>query len=449
MGKIFESVSSDFFSILSGMSKNMYDDILTLLYDKSLKEDSFTFNKEVFVNYIEEYFNNNIYVGEDASEYRTSRDKATAVYRKLKARGWIDEEIGVNQNILVNFQDYTIAFLNLWFDYTQDNTFEFSGDVYELYNTIKNFDPVNAFVTLQKLVSNSQRLIKKLRSLNSNIKKYINKVIKIENKNEVELLKELLTQLLGDYKEKIIDKAYYFMKTYNNPKKYRLDFENKINDIMNDDNEINIIINDIASKNEINIEEARDKCYEMLNYLSGVFNTIIQIMSEIDVKNSKYINVTIEKINIILNNDTDVVGALLNILKNFNLLKDDIKFKINNVSNINDSSLYVPHINKEVIRSKLINNKIEINENQLLEDFKRSMKFSKNAIKEMVIQMLKNKNSLTINDFNIKSSDDLVCLILTIIYAYQNENEYKIEWKDKKVKYNGIEMIDFIIKEVK
>lgn len=448
MTQLFDIVSPTFFNILTGPTKYIYADIIYLLFQKSQEENSYTFIKEYFVDIIDEYFkkNDNIELSPETEELITTRDKATYTYRKLKECGWIDEDVGINQEILVNFEDYAIAFLNTYSNFNTTNSFELSSKVYNIYKNLNSFDVYQGYLTLHTIADDSKKLIDRLRSLNSNIKKYINKIVRLDQKDDMELLNTILTQLLGEYKEKVIDKAYYYMKTNDNPLKYRRTFEQKCKDIKNDQNQSNIIINQIVEKDETDYETACKKYDEIMDYLGTVFDTIISLMGEIDRKNSKYINVAIEKIKIIMNHDKDIEGYLLNILKNYDMLTtDEFNFKFTVSKQINKNSLYTARTTKQTEKLQLIEEKTIIDSGRIEKEIEKILRFSKSNIEKYVQEKFANKNTLTIDDFDLKNEEEYIKFLLILVYENVSDSKYQIKWKEQEVTRQGFLMNDFLI----
>jgi len=448
MIQLFDIVSPGFFNILTGPTKFMYADIVYLLFQKSHEESSYTFSKEDFVNIIDDYFkkHQNIELISETEELKTTRDKATYTYRKLKECGWIDEDVGADQEILVNFEDYAIAFLNTYSNFNTTSSFELSSKVYGIYQILNSFDVYQGYLTLHTIVEQSKDLINKLRSLNSNIKKYIKKIVKLDQKDDMAVLNSILTQLLGEYKEKVIDKAYYYMKTNDNPLKYRRVFEQKCKEIKNDQNQSNIIINQIMESDEIDYLTACQRYDEIMDYIETVFDTVIFLMSEIDRKNSKYINVAIEKIKIIMNHDTDIEGYLLHILKNYSVLtKDDLTFHFTSSKQINKNSLYTARTIKKFEKSQLLEESTVINSEKVEKDIEKIMRFSKPNIWKYVDKKLIKKKVLTIDDFDVGDEEEYIKFLLILIYQNEADSKYQVKWKEQEVSHQGFLMKDFII----
>lgn len=446
MKKLFNILPVKFFSPLTSIYQEVYSDIIFRIYEIATQNNSYTFLKDDLVDLIEDYFlEEDIEIIEDERKIKTARDKATYIFRKLKLCGWIDEEYAANQQIIVNLEDYAIAFLNTYANFNETNTFELSSYVYGIYQNMKNFDLSKGYLTLSDTISKSKNLLNKLGSLNSNIKKYIKKIVKI-NHNDEESLKNILKDL-SEYKTNIIDNAYFYMKTNDNPLKYKREFLELCQKRKTPIERVELI-NQIQKDDSTTIELAQDKLTEMLDYLENVFELITNIMEEIDRKNTRYINVSIERIKIILNNDSNTEGMLLNILKNYHLLKsEELIFNISNIKQLTNQSLYTPKKIVKVTPKKFLTvaeNDKEL-DNLIKRQMKETLKYSKININKYIENKLRAKKRLNQDDFDIASKEDFIRLILVFIYSNDTLTNYHVIFNEEKVKINKVLIPSFTI----
>lgn len=432
----FNFVPYNFFSPLSSIDREIYSNILFLIYQKSQFRNSYTFTKEELLDLIEEFFleNNNQDLQETNEKQTNPRDKATYIFRKLKSCGWIDTEYGENGQILINLEDYAIALINTYINFNTNNNFELSSHVYSIYQSMKNLEIEQAYLTLTDIEQRGKNLINRLKSLNSNIKKYIKKVTKLENTTESNQINQILTDLLGEYKENIIDKAYYYMKTNDNPIKYKREFLN-LCEIRRTPVERQIITKQIMTKDNITLEEAEEKYDKILDFLENIFDTVIKLMEEIDRKNTKYINNAIGRIKIILNNDSNIEGLLLSILKNHHQLSPtDLNINLTNIKSLNQNSLYTPRKQYQIkntafIPEETISKEVDALFKQQLE---KNIKFSKPNIEKYITSKLAKKENLTVNDFDLTNKDEFITLLLIFIFSDELNNKYKVKWGEEE-----------------
>ena len=444
----FNFVPYNFFSPLSSIDREIYSNILFLIYQKSQFRNSYTFTKEELLDLIEEFFleNNNQDLQETDEKQTNPRDKATYIFRKLKSCGWIDTEYGENGQILINLEDYAIALINTYINFNTNNNFELSSHVYSIYQSMKNLEIEQAYLTLTDIEQRGKNLINRLKSLNSNIKKYIKKVTKLENTTESNQINQILTDLLGEYKENIIDKAYYYMKTNDNPIKYKREFLNFC-ETRRTPIEKQIITKQIMTKDNITLEEAEEKYDKILDFLENIFDTVIKLMEEIDRKNTKYINTAIGRIKIILNNDSNIEGLLLSILKNYyQLSPTDLNINLTNIKTLNQNSLYTPRKQYQVKNNAFLQEEIIPKEVDALfkQQLEKNIKFSKPNIEKYITSKLAEKEKLTVNDFDLTNKDEFITLLLIFIFSDELNNKYKVKW-DEEEQLGNILLPKFII----
>ncbi len=451
MLKLFESIPFQFFQLFSSSNREMYANILFWIYFECQNESSYTFSKEDFISLIELYFDNHsneLITEEDGKDLKVARDKANWIFRKLKFYGWVDTEFIANGEQVVNLEDYAIVFLNAYANYETESDLELSSYVYHIYRNLTTMEYDRGYFVLRDTLLQINDLIHKLRSLNSNIKKYIKRITKLNKKNDEEQLQTILNQLLNDYKVKIVDNAYFYMKTNDNPIKYKSKFVKECKKIHYEGYYSSNMIAQIMKEEEISLEDATIKFHSIMEELESAFDRIIDIITEIDMKNTKYINVAIERIRILMNHDKNMEGQLLHILKNMDLLKtEDLEFSFYESRNITPLSLYVPRKTIKVAPKPItLKASYETLENKnFIERLRRNQQFSQKAIRQYVDNLLNQKSKVTIHDFNIKDNIDFIRLILIFVYSEEKRNRYKILWGNREDKIDNLYVPNFII----
>ena len=445
---LYEHIPSNFFNFLTGNNKEINSRIVFRIFVKAKNNNTYTLRKDDMLDIIEDYFDEFLFNEEfyDNGELLlNSRDKATAIYRRLKECGWIDDDYDIDQTVVANFEDYTISILNNLLELNKTNNFELSGRVYNIYISLKNMEIEKAYLVLNTIYENSKELIDKLRSLNSNIKKYIKRIVTLENSNNNEYLKNLLNDLMHNYKGNVIDKAYYYLKTFDSPERYKKDFKEVLNNIENNVENKTKIINQIKDTDNISYTEADLKFDEIISYLYNIFDECIRIMHEIDKKNETYIATITRKIMIILNDNKDIEGLLLNILKNYD--DNGIEIELNDRRTINSESLYNNKTRKnQVTNSLIIDDAKKINPNIVKKFIKEKTKYSRKKVYKYIEAKLDVGNIITIKDFNLENQEDLIKMLLSIVYSNDIDCPYSIQFYNDIVRKNGYKMDKFEIR---
>ena len=160
---------------------------------------------------------------------------------------------------------------------------------------------------MEQVFRNTKLFIRELRKLDSRLKDYIKSII------ERTEIKDLMESLI-DYKVELVDKAYHRLKTSDNVNKYRLEIVNRLDSFLSDPG----IMEQIAQAYRVryaNYDDAYRRASRDLNEIIDIFNSLDEMITEIDAKNKTYINSTIGKIEFLLKDDNNIPGKINVILK--------------------------------------------------------------------------------------------------------------------------------------
>lgn len=448
MYNIFDILPNQFFNIFLGNNKRIMSDCLYLVYHSFKSDLSFSCTKEQILTILQDYFETHMTTLESDVVLNDSREKALYILRRWKECGWVDEQPGENYDIFITFEDYSIKVLDNLFTLDNDKeNDEYSGFVYNIFSSFNNFDVNRGDLIFEIAYDNTRELANKLKNLNSNIKKYIQKLLDEGIKDDLEAL---LNSLLQDYQAKIIDRAYYNLTTYDNPSKYRQSIITNIEKIMNNNQYLDIIIHNIMERKDLSNQEALDLLIHQKEYIINSFEHIEEIMQEIDSKNNKFIESAINRITFLLNNKKDVEGKINHLIKSIARGED-----IDDLGNIyvntfvTEDSLSIPRQYNEAIQTTveptfLLDEKIK---EESLNRIIKSQNYSHKVIEERVLKMLKERGPFYGSDLSIDSHDDLAYLVLIYLYGFSYQTKYKIEPLEQEVVIQKYRFKDFKIKE--
>ncbi len=447
MYNIFDILPGQFFNIFMSSNKRVISDCLYLVYHSFKSDLSFSCTKEQVLTLFQDYFETHITDLESNEILENSRDKALYVLKRLKECGWVNEELGENYEVFISFEDYSIRVLEclLNLDNTHDNE-EYSGLIYNIYMSFQSFDVNRGDLVFETAYENTKDLVNKLKNLNSNIKKYIQKLLDEGIKDDLEAL---LNSLLQDYQTKIIDRAYYNLTTYDNPSKYRQKILSSIENIMNQVQYVELIIHNIMERKDILYDEAYDLLMDQKEYIVQAFEHIEDIMEEIDSKNNKFIESAIHRITFLLNNQKDVEGKINDLIK-YIASGNEISDLANIYENqfVHEDSLYVPRQMSRPITTQ-IEETITLDEEtkkQSIERIKKSQNYSHKKIEERVMKLLKH-GPFKGSDLTIQNQDDLVYFVLIYLYGFSYQTKYLVEPLGVEATVNHYHFQDFLVKE--
>lgn len=452
----FDLVSDSFFNPLTGANKRINYDLLSILNNK-MSLNNLSATKDDMVEWIIDYADNSpikFYNDETSLEEDNTRSLAYDKIRYFTRCGWLIEDYD-NLKLTYSFDETGIKILAAMNEAVKDDTkpLEFSGYVYNIYSSLYSFNFDHSVDICEQAFKASQELSSMLRGLNVNIKKFLTKLI---SENEA-APKEILSTIFFEYQKKVVLKAFKNFREKDNPSKYKLFIEHKINDLLEEESLNKMINNYINVKNDgISndkvIVEAKSFFVTRLNSIADLFYEIEDYISMLDAKNTKYITACESRLNFLLNEETDVEGRIIDCLKLITNTEDDFYdydlFDIFQSSNIDEYSLYKPVNRKAPVKSvdlieDFVDDSKEVEE-KLAQLFKDN-EFSVYKINEFVLKKLESKKQIHAKDISLESFDEFLKLFLTKIYEANSVVIYTIIKLDDKYKTLGYTLNDFII----
>lgn len=462
--ELFKVIPDNFFSLLSSPNKacyagaileafKVYEDASILGIDKKIVV-------EVLCDYLEnEYFNtDNEDIEQEEGKEISIKEKANYILRRMEECGWIDIDVTNDYVELLNFRDYAIsvceALLQIeptYSDYSDSTSPEYRGYIYTIYSLITNPLNIEYGVLMEQIYRNTKMFIRQLRKLDSRLKDYIKQIIDHSD------IKELM-DLLMDYKVELVDRAYFRLKTSDNVNKYRLGIVNKLDSFLMD----NAIMHQIALSYQNryhDYDEAFRRASRDINEIIEIFNSLDEMITEIDKKNKTYINSTIGKIEFLLKEDNNISGKLNTILK---YISDQNKkgkvdsaitmvqpiFRLKSFKALSMDSLYQPRGSyQKVDNYTLLDEKIDLSKIQA--DFFKQ--YETIYTEENVLRFLKEHlEEGKVLASNLLSDDPTFEEVLMVIYAliYSNgsiDETYKLTKLDNIVTKGRFRFNDFMI----
>lgn len=443
MANIFDILPTSFFNLFNANNKHLVSDCLLLLYDY-LKEESSSKDNVIFE--LTNYFNTHIIdiESDDHKKILSSKDKAYYFYRRLKDFGWINEEEASNYDILVYFEDYAINIMETLFNLGKENVIEYAGYVYRIYSSFVNFEITKGDLIFEQEYHATYELMIKLKTLSTNIRKYIQKLLTENIRNDLD---KLLDSLLNDYQMKVIDRAFYNLTTKDNPSKYRGEIITKITYITENEQYVDTIVRNIMDKKDIEYQEAYQLFYMQANYIIDSFGNIDQIIKEITRKNEKFVESATQRITFLINTHDDIGGKINAIIKGMDVLDSKEVFCISTNRILDKNSLYTPRKYYKAVQSTILDNACldEELKQDSLNKIRKSNEYAKKSIDKQVLFLLENQELLTTKDlYNHKQ--DIIFVILTWLYGFSKSAAYVIESKETNIHIEKYMFRDFIIR---
>ena len=459
---IFSVIPERFFTLLSNPNKFLYMKIISIIFISMENGLSYGIDKEILVDAIEDYLNSLDYeiVSDENEQYENAsnnRERANALIRRLIECGWIYVEQTNDYKQIINFNDYSITIIESFVKIVNKESLEYQGNIISIYNML--YSDAKPGVVIKHVFDNTKGIISGLKKLNSNIKKYMDRLTK--QKTPEEIMKEFF----GSYTSEVIDKSYHRLKTSENVSKYRPKIIEKLTNDLNDELFLNAAGKFFFEDDEElkSVEDGIEKVKEIILSIIDAFNNLDDIMADIDNKNSKYMRAAVTRAKFLLNNSRDITGILKSILEyictqykelELNLSKDYLEditdmFTLYSYGYIDEASLYTANEGKKSFKPQKIKKQSISKEERekRLKEFKEKQKnrYNQKRVNEIVEELLKDKNSIEAKDIEIDNVNDFIKVIYIRIYGNNILSNYKIKRRKDITTKNGFSFRNFEI----
>jgi hypothetical protein len=459
--KLFEAIPSNFFSILSSKNKEIYADCVFIIYKVVSLNTSFGVEREIVVQTMIDYFegleDKDIFSEED-STIKSSREEANFILRRLEECGWIDIETTSNYIKILNLRDYAITILETFDRIMHNEGLEYQGYVYTIYSILFTKENTAYNIMLEQVYENTTKLVNGLKSLNSNIKKYID-VITTKKTPE-----EIMKLHFEGYTQDVIDKGYHRLKTSDNVSKFRPRIIEKLEDIRKNNDFIKLVCKqNVEMEKAADFDEAYERVISSLNDTINAFYNIDSIIDEIDRKNFQYIRASLTRVKYLLNTSRDLSGQVNEIFKfivsmveDNNLdIKEDSLNELSDLFNffpqnfVDGKSLYTSTEGKQAFVPQSIdktNISKDEREKRIKEIKEKNMsRMSRENIDKYVMGFVADRKTANGSMLPLNEINDYIKLIYIIVYSKSRLVHYRIKKLNREVIINGFSFNDFEI----
>lgn len=430
------------FSPLASANRYLYADIIFITYKLVQDGLSYGIDRDILIDEVEDVLRNrnienlDIELGDNLLSFK---DKANFVVRKLIDYGWFYREITNSYKEIINFNDYAIIIIDSLKKIINKETLEYQGNIISIYHLLYSTENIDNGILLKQVFENTKEVLGALKTLNSNIKKYIDALTKKQTPEEI------MESLFKDYMINIIDKSYHRLRTSDNISKYRPKIISKLEELSYNHNFIDAAAKFFIEEEGLkDIEEGREKAIIIIQEVIYAFNNLDDIMEEIDSKNSKYQRAAVTRAKFLLNNSRDLVGQVKRILQFAadSYKESEIKFTGDTIEElvdlftlythgyIDESSLYTANEGEKSFEPKaLVLKDISKEEREKkISEFKKKQEkqYTLEKVNNMVLDLLHNKSMMCASDININEVEDFIKIIYIRLYSSSTLAKYKI-----------------------
>jgi len=444
---LFSRIPGNFFSILASPKKELYVEALFVLR-QAFKTELVIKRKDLlamFMDSLEDQFNEADFTEEAEEEGETDASalsaKAHLLFSRLRETGWVETEYeprSFEENVTV--PGYAISVINLLYDLSNEKVKEYNSYVYATYAALENAKrtPDYVYQALQTAYQNTVRLVDELKGLFNNIRRYFSY---LPGENDVNAL---LHEHFDEYKEEVIDKVYFPLKTIDSVPRFKNPIMKILNGWLNDDEMIGRITRQGLNRQVLEDEEqGRDEVLRMIQYTVDTYEGIEEMIAQIDQKHNEYTNSSVERIRYLMNTDRSAKGRIIDLLKASGdpKLMEEMQKNLNvfTVKYAGQKSMYdrVKRTKKQEKRYQKLEKPKDSPQvfSGFLEDVRNQ--YSNKKIDAYMEKCMEGRDRITTEDIQILDSEDFILYLLCTIRGKERTAPFTIDFEEGNTKRQG------------
>lgn len=473
--RLFTLLPDNFFSILSSKNKDIYAEALLVLYH-SLQTDELAIKKSDFIRTLRDKYRNILLaldlkeeddvLEEDNDEIKQDElpSKAAFVVRRLEECGWIDVEIDPTSfDEYLALPNYTIAFLTLLDELTSDDSGEYVSLVHSTYTELKSEDETRdefLYSTLIRAYESTRKLKTELITLGHSIRIFQNRLGRVFSTNSI------LADYFDQYKARISDRYYHPLKTFDSVAKFKRPIIQILQSWLHDEDVRNqLVMQSVMWTRNVNRLEAEKDIIAKINYVCDMFETLDEMIVQIDNKHQEYTKASASKILYLNNSDKTVKGHLDNIFKHyaemtqkdenlkplFNSIRDAVN--MSHQGYVTPDSVTLPILRRYKVEGEALEvyDFDDVSE-MLMEGFLDQTRniFTDKRVFEFMELAFANEHVLKIEEIPLPDFDAFILLILATIKTNDEKCFYTVESEPGHVVNYGYRLpkLTFVRKEL-
>jgi hypothetical protein len=415
-----------------------------------------------------------INLGDDVSDLNTDagpipngfENKAVIFIRDLINRGWLEQEFdGFTAYVRRSdgFVKIIGALNNLVSEETK--TREYSAPIIDIYQLLMHHDFKDKYVeTLQTIEDDRKEIISDLESIDSKIRRFINRAMKNDKQSDQELLDNLLIK----YRTQPFYKALTKLIGEANPAKFKNDVDKTIDAILTDELDnfvIPLIERDHGEKyTSIEYDSFKKECTKIVEdtfvNTRELFDRLSEDVKAISNRNTNFVYSSKARLLFRLNHEKNINGEISSVLR---LLKkkgaeDDLDyskaFGMTYFNLVDSYSLMKPRKMSEKAPLE-VESVPKKKDEDLIEQARRlseyQNKYSYESIRLFLENQLGNKDQIYASEFVNRNIDDIIkTMLIPVFFSIKSHSLYSVTKKENDMFESlGFNLTNYIVRRIK
>ena len=471
MTSIFEIVPDNLFSILASPNKYIYFRALMVLRDCYTRE--LNFSRSDLVTYLISQIESELYemkpdseaIGEEgtmvfasdgaangafgtslgtATEPITLSGQAHALVRKLVETGWIaaiTDTTGLDETLIV--PEYASSLLEVFHSIVEPGQKRYNAYVYSIYSSLRTANEDRdefMFQALQAAHDSTLALRESLRALLHNIHLYYQKL------QDRKGIRELLAEHFDEYQLGVAVKMYHPLKTVDSVYRFRPRILQILRGWLQDPDVIKGMAQVLLAQRQDLEGEARYEIARMIQFIVDTFESIDELLKEIDRRNVSYSRASAERLQYLLNTDRNVKGKLIELLKALPPLQSNVSSQLYeemavlplfDVKIADPDGLYTEPVRKRREKPRPLQMRSDVKESAFQAEAAEMMQrmhtlFSQERIIEFILTQMGFEGVILAAQLSIEEMDDFLRTMIALVKADEPEMPFTVEWDEER-----------------
>jgi len=444
---LFDLIPDRLFSVLASRDREIYAHLLFLIYDLH-KQELYGTPREAIIDAAAAYLETETLTDEELDSVGLSpRDKAGAALRRLQETGWLEVEQRTDYQQYVNLADYAIAILDTLDKLRRKERSEYAGFVLATYVALTSDEAErNPGLAIGKAFEQTQALVRDLKSLHTNIKRYTEQLLKQKKPREI------LDTHFGEYKLQILDRNYHRLKTTDNVSRFRPRILERIDRWLAEPGWLNTAADDeVRRGRHETTEKAEEELTARLSFIRNSYEQMDDLLDEIDHRNAQYAKASFEQVRYLLNSGEDTEGRLallaqflgsqmtLGAMAPEDPWPDEWSglFGLFTVQTLEPGSLYSPRTARRNHAPQPLRvetpSAAEREAARARTRQRLATKLTPQRIDEFIQQRLGDRREMRAVDLGITSTEEFIRLIYVAAYSRNRRVHYRVELQGERV----------------
>lgn len=452
MQNLFDVVQPNLFSILSAPNRVVYFRALMVLRECYQRE--LNFRRSDLVTYLISQMERDLYdlteddlvdSADEVGELDTLSAKAHALIRRFVETGWLQslaDGSGLDETLIV--PQYASILLDAFHSIVEPIQQRYNAFVYNVYSNLRTANDDRdefMFQALQSAYENTTLLRDNLRALLHNIHSYY------QNLHLRQEIRELLSEHFDGYQLSVAIAAYHPLKTFDSV--YR--FRPRILEILRTWLATPSVLQQMAKwcqqqRADLDETAARGEIVQRIAFITDTFESLDDLLKEIDKRNTNYNRASVERLQYLLNTDRDIKGKLVQLLRSLPklqaatqspLLEAMRSLPVYPIRYFDPLALYTEPTRRArgkpqpVLQAKTEDDAaFRAEARELME--RMTALYSQQKIGEFILRQMDSDGRLASEAMRLYEFDDFLRTIVAVIKGDEPEMPYDIAWDEAK-----------------